>query len=153
MLSTIDGLEVYGFTTPTVAIEHIRLNVLNYDLVLSDFMMPEITGIELLTKIKELKPSVKALLMSAFDIQDDELFDLNKTYECGQCKTKPASFRECRHRSVVYGPCRDGQTGFAHVAKDCGVCSGQTGFHDGCRYGTYSEDYEVAYPNTDKEDN
>jgi hypothetical protein len=42
--------------------------------------MPEITGIELLTKIKELKPSVKALLMSAFDIQDDELFNEDKTY-------------------------------------------------------------------------
>ena len=79
MLSTIEGLEVYGFTSPSDAFEHIRLNVLNYDLVLSDFKMPEITGIELLTKIKELKPSVKALLMSAFDIQDDELFNEGKT--------------------------------------------------------------------------
>lgn len=79
MLSTIEGLEVYGFTTPAEALEHIRLNILNYDLVLSDFKMPEITGIELLTKIKELKPSVKALLMSAFDIQDDELFNEGKT--------------------------------------------------------------------------
>ena len=90
--------------------------------------------------------------MGNYDCLVKEDFVLNKTYECGQCKTKPANFRECRHRSVVYGPCRDGQTGFAHVAKDCGVCSGQTGFHDGCRYRTYSEDYEVAYPNTDKED-
>ena len=71
--------EVYGFTSPSDAFEHIRLNVLNYDLVLSDFKMPEITGIELLTKIKELKPSVKALQMSAFDIQDDELFNEGKT--------------------------------------------------------------------------
>lgn len=78
MLSTIEGLEVYGFTSPSDAFEHIRLNVLNYD-VLSYFKMPEITGIELLTKIKELKPSVKALLMSAFDIQDDELFNEGKT--------------------------------------------------------------------------
>lgn len=61
------------------ALEHIRLNILNYDLVLSDFKMPELTGIELLTKIKELKTSVKALLMSAFDIQDDELFNEDKT--------------------------------------------------------------------------
>ncbi|MGA8565073.1 MAG: response regulator, partial [Nitrososphaeraceae archaeon] len=79
MLSTIEGLEVYGFTSPSDAFEHIRLNVLNYDLVLSDLKLPEITGIELLTKIKELKPSVKALLMSAFDIQDDELFNEGKT--------------------------------------------------------------------------
>lgn len=90
--------------------------------------------------------------MRNYDCLVKEDFVLNKTYECGQCKTKPANFGECRHRNVVYGPCRDGQTGFAHIAKDCGVCSGQAGFHDGCRYRTYSEDYEVVYPNTDKED-
>ena len=88
--------------------------------------------------------------MGNYDCLAKEDFVLNRTYECGQCKS--ANFRECRHRNVVYGPCRDGQSGFAHVAKDCGVCSGQDGFHDGCRYRTYSEDYEVSYPNTDKED-
>ena len=90
--------------------------------------------------------------MGNYDCLVKEDFVLNKTYECGQCKTKPANFRECRHRNVVYGPCRDRQAGFAHVAKECDVCSGKNGFHDGCRYRTYSEDYEVAYPNTDKED-
>ena len=90
--------------------------------------------------------------MENYDCLVKEDFVLNETYECGQCKTIAANFRECRHRSVVYGPCRDGQPGFAHIAKDCGFCSGKNGFHDGCRYRTYSEDYEVAYPNTDKED-
>ena len=90
--------------------------------------------------------------MGNYDCLVKEDFVLNKTYECGQCKTKPANFRECRHRNVGYGPCRDIQAGFAHVAKECDVCSGKNGFHDGCRYRTYSEDYEVAYPNTDKED-
>ncbi len=90
--------------------------------------------------------------MGNYDCLAKEDFVLNKTYECGQCKIMPANFTECRHRNVVYGPCRDGQPGFAHIARDCGVCSGKDGFHDGCRYRTYSEDYEVAYPNTDKED-
>jgi ATP-dependent DNA helicase DinG len=90
--------------------------------------------------------------MGNYDCLTKEDFVLNKTYECGQCKTKPANFRECRHRNVVYGPCRDGQSEFAHFVKDCDVCSGEEGFHDGCRYRTFSEDYEVAYPNTDKED-
>ena len=90
--------------------------------------------------------------MGNYDCLAKEDFVLNKTYECDQCKTRPANFAECRHRNVVYGPCRDGQSGFAHIPKDCGVCSGKNGFHDGCRYRTYSEDYEVAYPNTDKED-
>src|SRR5918995_5302905 len=36
-----------------------------YDLVISDIIMPEITGFEFVTKIKEISPSVRALLMSA----------------------------------------------------------------------------------------
>ena len=42
--------------------------------------------------------------------------------------------------------------GLPILRKKVSVCSGKNGFHDGCRYRTYSEDYEVAYPNTDKED-
>ncbi|MGA8916323.1 MAG: hypothetical protein WB474_10060, partial [Nitrososphaeraceae archaeon] len=90
--------------------------------------------------------------MGNYDCLVKEDFVLEKTYQCAQCKTTTDNYRECRHRNVVYGPCRDGQPAFAHVAKDCDVCSGKNGFHDGCRYRTYSEDYEVAYPNTDKEE-
>ena len=43
--------------------------------------------------------------------------------------------------------------GLTRLNNSCGVCSGQSGFHYGsCRYRTYSEDYEVAYAKTDKED-
>ncbi|MGA9745210.1 MAG: ATP-dependent DNA helicase [Nitrososphaeraceae archaeon] len=90
--------------------------------------------------------------MGNYDCLVKEDFVLEKTYQCAQCKTTTDNYRECRHRNVVYGPCRDGQPGFVHVAKDCDVCSGKDGFHDGCRYRTYLEDYEVAYPNTDKEE-
>ena len=61
--------------------------------------------------------------MRNYDCLAKEDFVLNKTYECDQCKTMPTNFAECRHRNVVYGPCRDGQSGFAHIAKDCGVIS------------------------------
>ena len=36
--------------------------------------MPEQNGIELLTKMNEIKPSIKALLMSAFEVRDEEIF-------------------------------------------------------------------------------
>jgi DNA-binding NtrC family response regulator len=77
MLSQIEGLAIFSFTTPSAALEHFRLNVLNYDLVLSDFKMPELNGIELLKKIKEIKLSVKAL-MSAFDLQDEAFNECKK---------------------------------------------------------------------------
>lgn len=67
-LSEIDGMEVFGFTDSTLAFEHFRLNQSHYALVLSDYRIPVINGMELLKKIKAMKPSVKTLLISAFDV-------------------------------------------------------------------------------------
>ena len=70
-LSEIDGMEVFGFTDSTLAFEHFRLNQSHYALVLSDYRIPLINGMELLKKIKAMKPSVKTLLISAFDVNHE----------------------------------------------------------------------------------
>ncbi len=70
-LSEIDGMEVFGFTDPTLAFEHFRLNQSHYALVLSDYRIPVINGMELLKKIKAMKPLVKTLLISAFDVNHE----------------------------------------------------------------------------------
>jgi CheY-like chemotaxis protein len=41
-----------------------------YDLVLSDVGMPGMTGFEFIIKVREMQPTVKALLMSAIEIND-----------------------------------------------------------------------------------
>lgn len=70
-LSEIDGMEVFGFTDSTLAFEHFRMNQSHYTLVLSDYRIPVINGMELLKKIKAMKPSVKTLLISAFDVNHE----------------------------------------------------------------------------------
>lgn len=70
-LSEIDGMEVFGFTDSTLAFEHFRLNQSHYALVLTDYRIPVINGMELLKKIKAMKPSVKTLLISAFDVNHE----------------------------------------------------------------------------------
>ncbi len=70
-LTGIDGMEVFGFTDSTLAFEHFRLNQSHYALVLSDYRIPVINGMELLKKIKAMKPSVKTLLISAFDVNHE----------------------------------------------------------------------------------
>ena len=70
-LSEIDGMEVFGFTDSTLAFEHFRMNQSHYTLVLSDYRIPVINGMELLKKIKAVKPSVKTLLISAFDVNHE----------------------------------------------------------------------------------
>ena len=72
-LSQIDGVQVFAFTDPLLALEHFKANHQNYRVVISDYRMPTMTGMELLSKIKDVNPAVTRIMMSAFEIQD-ELF-------------------------------------------------------------------------------
>ena len=62
------GLNVFGFTDPNLALEHFRINCKDYILVVSDIRMPGMNGFEFVRNIREIKPDVKILLMTAFDI-------------------------------------------------------------------------------------
>jgi len=77
-LSQIDGAEVFAFTDPLLALEHFLTNHQNYMVIISDYRMPTMTGMELLSKIKDVNPAVTRIMMSAFEIQD-ELF---QEYNC-----------------------------------------------------------------------
>ena len=77
-LSQIDGAEVFAFTDPSLALEHFKANHQNYMVIISDYRMPSMTGMELLSKIKDVNPAVTRIMMSAFEIQD-ELF---QEYKC-----------------------------------------------------------------------
>ena len=73
-LSQIDGAEVFAFTDPSLALEHFKANHQNYRVVISDYRMPTMTGMELLSKIKDVNPATTRILMSAFEVTD-ELFE------------------------------------------------------------------------------
>ena len=72
------GFMVFAFTDPSLALEHFKANHQNYRVVISDYRMPTMTGMELLSKIKDVNPAVTRIMMSAFEIQD-ELF---QEYKC-----------------------------------------------------------------------
>jgi DNA-binding NtrC family response regulator len=72
-LSQIDGVQVFAFTDPSLALEHFKANHTNYVVIISDYRMPTMTGMELLSKIKDVNPAATRIMMSAFEIQD-ELF-------------------------------------------------------------------------------
>jgi DNA-binding NtrC family response regulator len=62
------GFNVDSFTDPFLALEHFHLNSKDYTIVISDIRMPGINGFEFVRKIREVKPKIKVLLMTAFDI-------------------------------------------------------------------------------------
>lgn len=51
-------------SNPETAIKKIQNS--QFDLVLSDIMMPTLNGLEILEQIKNISPSVKVLLMTAY---------------------------------------------------------------------------------------
>ena len=69
-LKSISGITIFTFTDPILALEHFQVNEYAYVLVISDFKMPGLNGMEFLKKIKELNRFVRTILMTAFQIED-----------------------------------------------------------------------------------
>ena len=70
----IQGFRVFSFTDPFLALEHFKINAFNYNLVISDLRMPGLNGLELLKKVKDSNPKVRTILMSAYNFEEDDLF-------------------------------------------------------------------------------
>ncbi|MDP9305230.1 MAG: response regulator [Thermoproteota archaeon] len=72
-LKSISGITIFTFTDPILALEHFQVNEYAYVLVISDFKMPGLNGMEFLKKIKEYNRFVRTILITAFQI-DDKVF-------------------------------------------------------------------------------
>lgn len=67
------GYTVDTFTNPLYAYQKFKANPERYSLVLADIRMPEMTGIRLANMILEVKPDMKIVIMTAFEVAPDEL--------------------------------------------------------------------------------
>ena len=70
----IDGISVFSFTDPVKAFEHFTEYKENYVLVIADLRMPGLNGLELLKKVKTSNPKVRTILMSAYNFEEEELY-------------------------------------------------------------------------------
>jgi DNA-binding NtrC family response regulator len=71
---SIDGVSVVSFNDPVIALEHFTQNKEKYALVISDFRMPNLTGLELLKKVKKFKSNVRTILVSAYEVEYNAVF-------------------------------------------------------------------------------
>ena len=74
LTNNIDDACVVTFNDPIVALEHYTKNRQSYALVISDMRMPVINGLELLKKVKKLNPKVRTILISAYEFENNPLF-------------------------------------------------------------------------------
>ncbi len=76
-----------------------RIRSSNYDLILLDLMLPKISGFDLIPKIRESKPTIPIIAVTAKSSVDDRVQGLN--LGCDDYLTKPFSFAELLARIQV----------------------------------------------------
>ena len=64
------------FNSPKEAIAYIKNNM--PDIIISDFLMPEMNGLEFLTKAKELYPEVSMILLTGYADKENAIKAINE---------------------------------------------------------------------------
>jgi DNA-binding NtrC family response regulator len=89
-----NGFLVEAFTDPEEALQSFKSDAESYCLVLSDVRMPSISGIQLSKKVKEVNPNVKVVLMTAFEIKDNEFSRVFPSIQVDGFVQKPIGIKE-----------------------------------------------------------
>jgi DNA-binding NtrC family response regulator len=75
LCTKMDDVLVLSFNDPASALDHYQKNKQRYALVISDLRMPTMDGLELLKKVKQLNPNVRTMLISAYEFQNNPVFE------------------------------------------------------------------------------
>src|SRR5213082_4180667 len=69
--------DVMTYTSPTKALEELERNHQRIDLVVSDYLMPEMDGITFLAKVKETLPLVPRILLTGYADKENAIKAIN----------------------------------------------------------------------------
>ena len=97
------GIDSINFANPLLALEHYKQNHGRYTLVLLDWDLPFMNGIELARRIRRINSDVRILILSEYYIKDMMLED---------------EFREVKFTEVLLKPIHLSDLG-AHIIKLC----------------------------------
>ena len=85
---------VDAFTNPEEALKNFQSNSEDYCLMLSDIRMPGMSGIKLARKVKEINPKVKVILMTSFEIRDNEFSKVFPSTQVDGFAQKPIDIKD-----------------------------------------------------------
>jgi DNA-binding NtrC family response regulator len=69
------GYDVFSFNDSVLAVEHFTENQSAYALVITDFRMAGLNGLELLSKIKNANPKVRTIVISGINFENQMFRD------------------------------------------------------------------------------
>ena len=62
------GFKVHAFADPLAALQHIHDDCKYCQVLVSDIMMPALTGFQLVRRVKDLRPEMKVIMMTMFEV-------------------------------------------------------------------------------------
>ncbi len=66
------GFKVHAFVDPLMAVHHVRNDCKYCQVLVSDIRMPGLTGFQLVRKVKDLRPEMKVIMMTMFEVNKPE---------------------------------------------------------------------------------
>ena len=66
------GFAVHAYSDPIMAVQHVENGCNDCKVLVSDIRMPQMTGFQLIRRIKELRPEMKVIIMTAFELNMKE---------------------------------------------------------------------------------
>ncbi len=67
--------DIHGFTSPREALDFIKEN--RVDVVVSDYLMPDIDGISFLAQVKEIQPQATRILLTGYADKENAIKAIN----------------------------------------------------------------------------
>jgi len=89
---------VSAFTDPEEALKNFQSNSKDYCLILSDIRMPGMSGIRLAKKVKEINPNIKVVLMTSFEIKDNEFSKVFPSTQIDGLVQKPVGIKNLTNK-------------------------------------------------------
>jgi len=96
-----NGFLVDAFTDPQEAFLRLKTNAVDYCFLIADVRMPGLSGIQLARKVKEIHPGIKVVLMTAFEIRDNEFSKVFPSTHVDGFVQKPISIADLANKILT----------------------------------------------------
>lgn len=91
------GMEVTTFDNPDMAFKEFKENSEKYSLLLTDMRMPSMNGYELINRVKAIRPEIRTIIISAYNITQDEVTrNMNHNLKIDGLICKPVALERLR---------------------------------------------------------
>jgi DNA-binding response OmpR family regulator len=88
------NLQAILFSEPVKALADFQTNHDSYSLIISDVRMPDMNGYELALQMRKLNANIKIILMSAFDLDKNEMHTARLESRVSEFIKKPFTMKQ-----------------------------------------------------------